>query len=104
MTFYNFLKVQVEEAQGLTHNSSAYLLLSDSANVLVEVAKERAVIKEIKPKWKALQSIVDECENSRNSLTNETLKKRPKLIVASSTQSLVRLTIILSTLGPTNYL
>ena len=104
VSFYNFLKVQVEEAQGLTHNSSAYWLLSDSANVLVEVAKERATIKEINPKWKALQSIVDECENLRNSLPSEALNKRPILIVASSTQSLVRLTIILSTLGPTNYL
>lgn len=104
VTFYNFLKVQVEEAQGLTHNSSAYWLLSDSANVLVEVAKERASIKEINPKWKALQSIVDECETSRSVLQSEILRIKPVLIVASSIQSLVRLSIILSSLGPTNYL
>ena len=96
-TFYNYLRIQVEEAQGLTYNSSAYWLLSESANVLVEVAKERAVRKEINPKWKALQVILEECETSRKAST------RPILIVSSSTQSLVRLAIVLS-LGPKEYM
>lgn len=100
VTFYNYLKIQVEEAQGLTYNSSAYWLLSDSANVLVEVAKERALAKEINPKWKALESIVEECEISRKSLN---LERKPILIVAESSQSLVRLAILLS-LGPKTYL
>ena len=100
VTFYNYLKIQVEEAQGLTYNSSAYWLLSDSANVLVEVAKERACAKEINPKWKALESIVEECEISRKSLN---LQRKPILIIAESSQSLVRLAILLS-LGHANYL
>ena len=100
VTFYNYLKIQVEEAQGLTYNSSAYWLLSDSANVLVEVAKERALSKETNPKWKALESIVEECEISRKSSNSES---KPILIVAESSQSLVRLAILLS-LGPKNYL
>ena len=100
VTFYNYLKIQVEEAQGLTHNSSAYWLLTDSANVLVEVAKERACAKEINPKWKALESIVEECEISRKSLN---LQRKPILIIAESSQSLVRLAILLS-LGHANYL
>lgn len=100
VTFYNYLKIQVEEAQGLTYNSSAYWLLSDSANVLVEVAKERALTREINPKWKALESIVEECEISRKSLN---LQRKPILIIAESSQSLVRLAILLS-LGHANYL
>lgn len=100
VTFYNYLKIQVEEAQGLTYNSSAYWLLSESANVLVEVAKERAAAKEINPKWKALQVILEECEASRKATEKES---KPILIVSSSTQSLVRLAIVLS-LGPKEYM
>lgn len=100
VTFYEYLKIQVEEAQGLTYNSSVYWLLSDSANVLVEVAKERALAQEINPKWKALEKIVEECEVSRKSTQSE---RKPILIVAESSQSLVRLAILLS-LGPKNYL
>ena len=100
VTFYNYLKMQVEEAQGLTYNSSAYWLLSDAANVLVEVARERAFSYEINPKWKALLSIVDECELSRKTAD---LEQRPILIIASSSQSLVRLSVLLS-LGPKDYL
>lgn len=100
VTFYNYLKIQVEEAQGLTYNSSAYWLLSESANVLVEVAKERAAAKEINPKWKALQVILEECEASRKAAGKEL---KPILIVSSSTQSLVRLAIVLS-LGPKEYM
>lgn len=100
VTFYNFLKIQVEEAHGLTHNSSAYWLLSESANVLVEVAKERAVTREINPKWKALQVILEECEAARKASEMET---RPILILSSSTQSLVRLAIVLS-LGAKEYI
>ena len=100
VTFYNYLKIQVEEAQGLTYNSSAYWLLSESANVLVEVAKKRATAKEINPKWKALQVILEECEAARKA--SET-KSKPILIVSSSTQSLVRLAIVLS-LGPKEYM
>lgn len=100
ITFYNYLKIQVEEAQGLTYNSSAYWLLSDAANVLVEVAKERALAQEPNPKWKAFQSIVDECEHSRKTSNSE---KRPILIVTSSSQSLVQLVILL-TLESKDYL
>jgi DNA excision repair protein ERCC-4 len=100
VTFYSYLKIQVEEAQGLTYNSSAYWLLSDSANVLVEIAKERALAKEINPKWKALESIVEECEISRKALN---IQRKPVLIIAESSQSLVRLAILL-VLGPKKYL
>ena len=100
VTFYNYLKIQVEEAQGLSYNSSSYWLLSESANVLVEVAKERATAKEVNPKWKALQVISEECEISRKALGQES---KPILILSSSTQSLVRLAIVL-TLGPKEYM
>lgn len=100
VTFYNYLKIQVEEAQGLSYNSSAYWLLSEAANVLVEVSKERAVAKENNPKWKALQSIVEECEVSRKAADSV---KKPIVIVAASSQSLIILAIVL-TLGIPEYL
>lgn len=100
VTFYNYLKIQVEEAHGLTYHSSAYWLLSDSANVLIEVAKERACAKELNPKWRALHNIVNECELERKSFEK---CSKPILIIAASQQSLVRLAIILS-IAPTEYL
>lgn len=100
ITFYGYLRMQVEEAQGLTFNSSSYWLLMDAANVLVEVAKERAIGREVNPKWKALQNIVKECEASRNARVQD---RRPIVIIVESSHSISQLSAILS-IGPSEYL
>lgn len=99
ITFYNYLKIQVQEAQGLTFNSSAYWLLSDSANVLVEVAKERAETCEVNPKWKVLVNILEECIADRLTQNREASNI---LILVDSSNALVNLTSLLA-LGLSNY-
>ena len=99
ISFYNYMNLQIEEAQGLSYQSSAYWLLSDSANILVEVAKERALASEPNPKWNALLSIVKECEEFRSSKES----KQPILILTDCRNSVVCLSAVLC-LGVPDYL
>lgn len=99
ISFFHYLNLQVEDAHGLSYQSSAYWLLSDSANILVEVAKERAIAAEPNPKWCILLNIVEECELYRISKES----KKPILILTESSNSIVGLAAILS-LGVKEYL
>jgi hypothetical protein len=99
ISFYNYMKLQIEDAQGLSYHSSAYWLLSDSANVLVEVAKERALAAEPNPKWKVLQNIVEECEQFRISKKSN----RPLLILTDCRNSIVSLSALIC-LGMSEYM
>ncbi len=99
ISFYNYISLLVEDAQGLSYQSSAYWLLSDSANILVEVAKERALASEANPKWKVLDSIVVECEQFRASKRCD----GAILILTDSRNSVVLLSAMLC-LGISEYL
>lgn len=94
--FHGYLQTLVREAQGVGLHSSAYWLLTEAANVLVEVSRDRATTGERNPKCAALLKIVAECETARGN------DPRPIVIFADSSHVVIRLAALLC-VGPAEY-
>ena len=97
VSFQQYLQIQVRAAQGVRYQSSAYWLFAESANVLLEVAKERALARESNPKWAAFLAVLAEVESERK------VPQHPILVVVASREAISRLSAIIS-LGADEYL